>query len=228
MKTQKKPDAKSTSNRNVIFIAAVAVLLLVFVAGKSFYTSSEAERAEGAAPSIMTTLNRPHAVSMGPANAPVVIVEFFDPACETCAAFYPMVKQLMAAHSGKVRLVMRYAPFHPGSDAVVAALEAARLQDKYWQALEALLQSQDRWTQNHTAQMGLAWPYLEGLGLDLARLRQDMSSPEVARIISQDLADVRALNVSKTPEYFVNGKPLPSFGWVQLKTLVDDAVAAAR
>ena len=32
------------------------------------------------------TLVRPYAPVVGPANAPVTIVEFFDPACETCRA----------------------------------------------------------------------------------------------------------------------------------------------
>ena len=58
-------------------------------------------------------------------------------------------------------------------------------------------------------------------------MRQDMMSPEIAQIISRDLADASALNVTKTPEYFVNGRPLPSFGWTQLKALVDDALNQA-
>ena len=37
----------------------------------------------------------------------------------------------------------------PSSDAVVAMLDAARMQGKYWEALEALLRAQERWVQNH-------------------------------------------------------------------------------
>jgi hypothetical protein len=33
--------------------------------------------------------------------------------------------------------------------------------------------------------------------------------------------------VTQTPEYFVNGRPLPSFGFEQLKKLVDEALAAS-
>jgi protein-disulfide isomerase len=71
------------------------------------------------------------------------------------------------------------------------------------------------------------WRHVEGLGLDMARLRQDMGSPEIARDMAQDLADARSLGVTKTPEYFVNGKPLPSFGYEPLKDLVDEALASA-
>lgn len=69
---------------------------------------------------------RLHSPALGRADAPVVIVEFLDPACGTCRDFYPFVKQMMAANPEKIRLVLRYAPFHQGSDRVVAMLEAAR------------------------------------------------------------------------------------------------------
>ena len=64
---------------------------------------------------------------MGPDDAKVVLVEFLDPECEACRAFHPFVKQLMADYSGKIKLVVRYAPFHGSSKYVVRVLEAARL-----------------------------------------------------------------------------------------------------
>ncbi|WP_288254450.1 thioredoxin domain-containing protein [uncultured Hydrogenophaga sp.] len=70
------------------------------------------------------------------------MVEFSDPACETCRAFYPLVKELMAQYPTQVRLVIRYAPFHQGSDQVVKLLEAARRQDKYVAVMEAVLKAQ--------------------------------------------------------------------------------------
>jgi protein-disulfide isomerase len=216
------------SKQITLFLVAAAGLILAFVVGKYFYTNTQDEQKSTAVPATMTQLVRPHAQTLGPADAPVVIVEFFDPACETCAAFYPFVKQMMAANSGKIRLVLRYAPFHRGSDMIVAALEAARRQGKFWPALEALLATQPRWAVNHTAQIELAWPVLESAGVDVAKARQDMLLPEIAQIIAQDVADLRALNVSQTPEFFVNGKPLPSFGADQLKALVDDALRTAR
>ena len=133
----------------------------------------------------------------------------------------------MAANPGKIRLVLRYAPFHKGSDKVVAVLEATRKQGKFWPALEALLATQAGWAPNHTPQVDLVWKHLEGLGLDLDRVRADMAAPEIARVIAQDLEDARTLNVTKTPEYFVNGQPLPSFGFEQLKSLIEDALKQA-
>ena len=135
---------------------------------------------------------------------------------------------MIADNPGRIRLVLRYAPFHKGSDKVVAMLEGARKQGKFWPALEALLATQADWAPHHTAQPDLAWRHLEGLGLDLAQVRADMVSPGVAQVIAQDLADSRALDVTMTPEFFVNGQPLPSFGYEQLRKQVDAALAASR
>lgn len=212
--------------QKTMFIVALAVLLVVFVAGTLVYTAKQENPAGAMSEAAVTALGRLHAPMLGPMEAPVVIVEFLDPACGTCAAFYPRLKQIMAANPGKIRLKVRYAPFHNGSDKVVAALEASRKQDKFWLALEALLASQDAWAPNHTPQIELALQQLGGLGLDMDRLRADMMAPEVARVIALDVADARTLNVTKTPEYFINGRPLPSFGFEQLTALINEELRA--
>src|SRR5450830_1040323 len=173
-------------------------------------------------------LVRADAPSFGNADAPVHIVEFFDPACGTCSEFYPMVKALMAEHPGKIRLTLRYAPFHPGSEAVVKALEASRKQGKFEPALEALFASQNVWVQNHVAHAELIGPLLAPLGIDMGQLQNDANAPEVAAMIARDLLDAKTMNVTMTPEYFVNGKPLPSFGFDQLRSLVGDALLATN
>lgn len=207
-----------------IFTLAAVLLIAAFIVGAFFYKNQKTEQAAQLAAKNQTALVRADAPSFGNADAPVHIVEFFDPACGTCREFYPLVKNLMAAHPGKIRLTMRYAPFHPGSDQVVKVMEAARKQGQFQQTLEALFSSQTVWVQNHTAQADLIWSPLGGLGLDMERIKSDMNSPEIARTIAQDLADAKTMNVTMTPEYFVNGKPLPSFGFEQLQRLVDEAL----
>ena len=211
--------------RKSLFITAASVLVAVFVIGALVYQSGKADAAK--ALERQELLVRAYAPSKGPADAKVHIVEFFDPACDTCRDFYPFVKKIMDDHRGKIRVTVRYAPFHNNSDYVVKVLEAARKQNKYWEAVEALFASQEGWAPNHSPQPALIWNYLGGLGLDLDRVRADAMSPEIAEHVAQDIADAKALNVTATPEFFVNGKPMPSFGYEQLTTLVNDALAAA-
>jgi len=61
-------------------------------------------------------------------------------------------------------------------------------------------------------------------GIDMVRLKADLQRPDVRERAAQDYADAQALKVLKTPEYFVNGKPLPTFGLEELRTMVDAAL----
>jgi len=210
--------------RRNLFAAGAGLVVLALALGAWVYKSRVDERSAQSAAQNQLALTRAHSPNFGDADAPVHIVEFLDPACGTCRDFYPFVKSLMAEHPGKIRVSVRYAPFHPGSDQVVKALEAARRQGRFAEVLEALFASQSVWVQNHRAQVDLIWPTLSGLGLDMERLKIDMNSPEVAQTVQQDLADANSLGVAMTPEFFVNGKPLPKFGYEDLKQLVDDAV----
>jgi protein-disulfide isomerase len=214
--------------QKTIFIVAAALLLGLFLAASFLYKNQQAEQAAQLAAQNQIALARAHAPTFGNPNAPVHIVEFLDPACGTCRDFYPLVKKLMADHPGQIRVSVRYAPFHPGSDQVVKLIEAARKQAQFRQTLETLFATQSAWVQNHTANVDLVWPQLKGLGLDMDRLQNDMHDPEIAQRIAQDLADAKTMNVTMTPEFFVNGKPLPNFGFDELKALVDEALVQAN
>lgn len=211
--------------KQTLFIVSGIVLLLAFLAGTLFYKSEKQSETMQVLEQNQANLVRMHSPTLGKADARVHIVEFFDPACETCRDFYPFVKQLMAAHPDQVRLSVRHSPFHEGSDTVVKILEAARRQGKYWETLEALYATQHEWVEHHRVQADRVWDALAPVGLDLDRVRQDMNAPDIAALIAQDLEDAKVLGVTMTPEFFVNGRPLPSFGADQLKGLVEEAVA---
>ena len=227
---QKEPKAKPKdlkavkrqhkSKRAQLFAFAVVFLLLAFIAGALVYQKQKTNEAAQTYQRDKSTFVREHSPAFGNPAAKVEIVEFFDPACETCKEFYPLVKKMMAANPDRIRLYARYAPFHDGSDYVVKMLEAARRQGKFWETLEAVFAAQSSWAPNHHPQPQQVWNHIGGVGLDLTRLRQEMNAPDIEKIIQQDLADAKMLNVNMTPEFFVNGKPLPSFGYEQLRDLV--------
>jgi protein-disulfide isomerase len=219
-------DASRSSRRSIV-VGSVAALLLAIAAGAFLVQREGAQSAQPAAVASRAALASDHAPALGDENAKVHVVEFLDPACETCALFYPLVKQLLAENPGRIRLSIRHVAFHEGSDYVVRLLEASRKQDKYWQTLEALLASQAQWAPHHTVQPELAWQAIAGVGLNVAQAMADMNAADVAQRVAQDRNDAMTLKVTATPEYFVNGRPLPSFGDQQLLNLVREELQRA-
>ena len=132
---------------------------------------------------------------------------------------------MLAEHPDRVRLVMHYAPFHQGSDTMVKILEAAALQDRFWETLRVMYETQPQWASHHHPQPEKIWEFLPRAGVDVELVRRDMQDLEFVRIIEQDLEDGRTLGVRKTPQFFVNGQPLVRFGYPQLKTMLDAEVA---
>jgi protein-disulfide isomerase len=209
-------------NRKWLVLGTLALVAVVFVAGALVFKDRSGQQASQVARSNSDALVRAHAPVFGNPAAAVTIVEFFDPSCETCRAFYPIVKRIVNASFGQVRLVIRYAPLHQGSDTAVKILESARLQGKYWEALEKALAFQPQWAAHHRPQPELIWDLITDLGLDMARARADAGSPAIDQLLRQDIADMQALKVDRTPGFFVNGTPLREFGEAQLKALVDE------
>ena len=207
----------------IVFVSLVSLILL-FVLGVNQYKSQRAKKYGFLAQENASTFVREYSQSLGSDDAKVYLVKFSDPACETCAAFHPFVKKLMAVNQGKIKLVIRYAPFHDGADYFVKILEAAKRQGKYWETLDIMYKTQGHWASHHNPQPQRIWKFLANAGLDLEKIKIDMNDPEIEKIIQQDLADVRTLNVRKTPGFFVNGKPLPSFGYEQLQELVESEI----
>ena len=223
---QQTSSAASRGTRNVV-IGSIAVLLLALGGWALLHKGGEKQSSGQVDTHRGSALASTQAPTLGEATAKVHIVEFLDPACETCAEFFPIAKQYMADNPGKIRLSVRHVAFHDGSEYAVRVLEASRKQDKYWQTLEALLASQHQWAPNHVAQPDLIVRSIAGVGMNIDQLLADVNAPEVTQRIEQDRNDAMVLKVTATPEYFVNGRPMPSFGEQQLRTLIKDALADA-
>ncbi len=221
-------------NRRTLLISASALGVAAF-AGGTFYVNrqraaeTEAAAAEAAAaPAIdEALLIRPHSPVLGPADAKVTLVEFFDPSCEACRAFHPVLKQIRETFPNDVRIVMRYTLFHEGSDEAVRILEAARMQDKFEPVLDALLEQQPIWAIHGAPALDVAWEIAASAGMDIARGQQDRLFPGTTAVLNQDTADVEALNIRQTPTFFLNGKRLENFSMESLMEDVRVAVAGA-
>ncbi|MDR2080679.1 MAG: DsbA family protein, partial [Campylobacteraceae bacterium] len=130
-------------------IISITLLIAALIMGAAayWYTSKTDETTA----KMQEALVRGYSPWYGAADAKVVLVEFFDPACETCAQFYPLVKNLLKTYDGRLKVVYKYAPLHKNSDTVAALLESLREQQKFEKALEILFANQNIWVVNHTS-----------------------------------------------------------------------------
>lgn len=164
------------NSRKLTVAVLVGIVLAAFIAGAFVYQRSVQDSQAQKVSQQAARLVRMHSPVLGPQNAPVTIVEFFDPSCETCRAFYPVVKNLLKQYPSEVRLVMRYAPFHQGSDQVVKLLDASRMQDKYWPVMEMVLAAQPLWADHANPNVEIAYKAAEQAGLDISRALADARS----------------------------------------------------
>ncbi len=212
-------------NRRFAVILTGVLAAGAFATGATLYSSTVAGK-PAAEVAVITAeaLVRPHSPIIGPKTAPVTIVEFFDPSCEACRAFYPAVKEILAAYPKDVRLAMRYLPLHQGSAEAIGILEAARAQGVLEPVMEALLDAQPSW---HDGDMTGAWSAAGAAGLDVEKARS-MSAAAANALMEADIADANTLGVKGTPSFFVNGQPLAKFGPEQLYAQVRAEVEARR
>jgi protein-disulfide isomerase len=87
--------------------------------------------------------------SLGPATAPVTLVEYGDYECPLCRQAYPMVKQLLLLLGRQLRFVFRHFPLtmvHPHAQQAAEAVEAAGAQGKFWQMHDVLYSINTRLT----------------------------------------------------------------------------------
>ncbi len=224
-------------NKEIKILGAIAIVVIIgAIIGANYYRNSVQNapvtvNSNTGKPSIPAeTLVRPDSPTLGAADAPVTLVEFLDPECESCAAFGPVVKKILKDYDGKVRLVVRYMPLHPNSLRAATLTEAAGEQGKYWQMQELLFQKQSEWGERHGAPTSAPKPdvnalfdkYAAELGLDMEKVNSAIKENRYQAKLERDLRDGQTLGVRQTPSFFVNGRKLLRFSESDLRALIED------
>ena len=213
----------------------VIVIAGAFIGARYYRGSVQEERkpvanTSKAAPS--GQLIREDSPTMGPVDAKVTLVEFYDPECESCAAFAPIVKKIYSDYGGKLRLVMRYMPLHKNSMTAATFLEAAGEQGKYWEAQELIFKKQPEWAEKHGAPPDPNAPninvlfdkYAKEIGVDMVKASVSIDARKFEEKIERDRKDGQGLGVRRTPTFFVNGRELARFGEADLRALIDEEI----
>lgn len=212
-------------NKKIVVISLL-ILVLGFVFGTYAYKNSENKKVENIAKSDSgAPFTREHSPKFGENKKGVVVVEFLDPQCESCAAFHPIIKKMYKENYEDISLVIRYLPNHQNSRFVVKLLEASRLQNKYNEALDVVFSTQYKWAVHNNTKPELLWDFLSKIdGLDIEKLRTDSKKPLFDEMMDIDSMDSRTLGVRGTPTVFVNGKRLSVLSYATLTELVESEI----
>jgi protein-disulfide isomerase len=169
----------------------------------------------------------------GPAGAPVTIVKAFDFACPYCQRVASTMEELVKDYNGKVRVVYANMVVHPPAKPAHLASCAAAKQGKYKEFKDAFwekgflpyAQSRDPSKLGEENILAIA----KDLGLDTAKLKTDMASPDCEARIKSDMDEMTKFHVNATPTFFINGKhvggALPKEGF---KQIIDEQLKKAE
>jgi protein-disulfide isomerase len=116
----------------------------------------------------------------------------------------PTLEKIRKVYGDKVRIVWKHDPLDIHKDAPQAhiASVAADQQGKFWEFHDKVFAGQPKIQKNFLPQ------YVRDLGLDMKRFEEDIFSPRSRAPVDTDMAEAKALGVTGTPAFFVNG-PLP-------------------
>jgi protein-disulfide isomerase len=155
--------------------------------------------------------------SIGPKNAPITIVEFFDYNCGYCKAANDWVFKQASSRNGEVRVIFKEFPIlrEDSSVAARAALAADR-QGKYREMHVALMKGRDFTT------AGLE-KTAKSAGLNIERWKKDMADPKLEEHIARVHREAAESGIEATPGFFINGQTYQGFHEPKLEEMMKTA-----
>jgi len=140
--------------------------------------------------------------SLGNSNAPLIIVEFADFACEYSKEVSHTIRYLATKFPEVIYYVYRDFPvvdIHPDATLAHEASECAHSQDIFWQYHDKLYANQEDFSKEALVR------YAQEVGLDTTKFESCLSQNRYAPEVAKDLADGLAAGVYGTPTFFLNG-----------------------
>lgn len=193
------PDAQNQARVGVLAASVIALAL-----GTVLFRIADARSPEE---EVGQTLVRPvdprRDHIFGSADAPYEIVEYGDFQCGFCLKASGSIQEVMDELGPNLRYVWRHAPLtvqHPNALAGAEASEAAAKQDKFFEFERGLFADQDNQLPSDIVRLAAR------LGLDVPRFERDLTAPDVASRVRDDMFDAEAMNIHSVPTFFVNGR----------------------
>jgi protein-disulfide isomerase len=140
---------------------------------------------------------------LGPADAPITIIEFSDYECPYCRQWHTQVyQQLIDAYGDQIRFVYRDFPLesiHPNANSAAQAANCANEQGEFWAYHDLLFGMELDLGEDTYLQ------YASQLDLDQAAFKACLDSGRYQEEVQADFDFAANLGVRSTPTFFING-----------------------
>lgn len=160
--------------------------------------------------------------SIGPADAPVTVVEFFDYRCGFCKRSAEWAIDLPEKYDNQVRVVFKEFPILSAeSEKAALAAIAAGKQGKYVEMHMALMEL-DNGLGFGPEQIDAA---AESVGVNVETMRADMKSIDVQKAVADSKSLARTLGITGTPAFIIGTEQVSGANIQQVEALIDTALA---
>jgi protein-disulfide isomerase len=215
-----------------LFMAAIAGLLIVAAFVLTRPDNAPANVTAAAKGSAQLVRADSHRLSTAP-DGKVTFVEFVDFECESCKAASGAIDQLRKDYEGRVTFVVKYHPNtgHFNAERSARAVEAAAQQGQFEAMYQKMWATQPEWGGKHDGGAGVPADdafrgFAAELKLDMAAYDKAYDAPATLARINQDVADGKALGVTGTPTFFLNGKMFEPTSYEHIVQTLDAALAS--
>ncbi len=222
-----KSEKKNETIKKYSIWASVVAVIIFAVGGLMWLVSQPAAPQAGSLTTAPTTSKD---ISEGAKNPKVTLTEWADFECPACAAYHPLITQLVDKYKNQMLYVYRFFPLtniHPNSHISAQAAYAANKQGAFFNYDDLLYNNQNDWA-NLQDPKPVFLEYAKKLKLNVTQFNKDMTSQEAVKYVNDSEQQALSEGLDHTPTFFINGKEINNPSSIEeFQKLIDEAIKQA-
>lgn len=220
-KEQKDKKERRKLSQRIILWASAVIIIIVAVWGLLKIVNNLSPASQN----INISISNSDRVN-GDRNAKVILLEYSDFECPSCAMYASVLDQLAEEFGDKIALVYRHFPLkriHKDAELAARAAEAAGRQNKFWEMHDILFKNQDEWAGRGNAK-DFFIKYAQTFNLNVEQFNNDIDSKEVKDKVNDDYQSGLDASINYTPTFFLNGQKITPKNYEDFRKIIGEAI----